>query len=76
MTTVLLEINGTIRLPKESLERYGFEQKMPIRLIETKEGVLLIPITNQPMSDELSSEITEWQEAACETWEEFPYETK
>jgi hypothetical protein len=76
MTALLLETNGTIKLPTESLKRYGFEQKMPIRLIETKEGVLLVPITNQPMSNELSREIAQWQEASSETWEDFSYETK
>ena len=76
MTALLLEPNGTIRLPKESLKRYGFEEKTPIRVIETKEGVLLIPLTDQPMSDELKQEIAQWQEASSETWEEFPYESE
>ena len=76
MTALLLETNGTIKLPKKSLKRYGFEQKTPIRLIETSEGILLIPITNEPMSNELKQEIAEWQEASNETWEDFPYETK
>lgn len=67
MTALLLEPNGTIKLPKKSLKRYGFEEKMPIRVIETKEGVLLIPLTNQPMKDELKQEIAKWQEAASET---------
>ena len=76
MTALLLEPNGTIRLPKKSLKRYGFEEKTPIRVIETKEGVLLVPLTNQPMSDELKLEISQWQEASSETWEEFPYESE
>lgn len=76
MTAILLEANGTIKLPKKSLKRYGFEQKTPIRLIETKEGVLLIPITNEPMSDELKQEIAEWQAASSETLQDFPYESK
>ena len=76
MTALLLEPNGTIKLPKKSLKRYGFEEKTPIRVVETKEGVLLIPLTNQPMSDELKQEISRWQEASSETWEEFPYESE
>jgi len=43
MTALLPEPNGTIKLPQKSLKRYGFEEKMPIRVIETKEGVWLIP---------------------------------
>lgn len=76
MTALTLEPNGTIKLPKKSLERYGFEEKTPIRVIETKEGVLLIPLSGQPMSDELKQEIAQWQEAASETWEDFPYESE
>ena len=76
MTALLLEPNGTIRLPKKSLKRYGFEEKMLIRMIETKEGVLLIPLTDQSMSDELKQEIAQWQEASSGTWEEFPYESE
>jgi bifunctional DNA-binding transcriptional regulator/antitoxin component of YhaV-PrlF toxin-antitoxin module len=76
MTALLLEANGTIKLPKKSLKRYGFEQKTPIRLIETNEGVLLVPLTDQPMSEELRQEIAEWQEASSETWEDFLYEAK
>lgn len=76
MTALLLEANGTIKLPKTSLKRYGFEQKMPVRLIETNEGILLVPITDEPMSKELKQELAEWQESAGETWEDFPYETK
>lgn len=49
---------------------------MPVRLIETKEGILLVPLTNEPMSEELKQEIAEWQEASSETLEDFPYETK
>lgn len=76
MTALLLEANGTIKLPKTCLKRYGFEQKMPVRLIETNEGILLVPITDEPMSKELKQELVEWQESAGETWEDFPYETK
>ncbi len=76
MTAILLEENGTIKLPEKTLKRYGFEQKMPVRLIETSEGILLIPITNEPMSDELKQEIAEWQTASSEIREDFPYETK
>ncbi len=64
MTALLLDPNGTSKLPKKSLKRSGFEQKTPIRLIEISEGILLIPITNEPMSNELKQELTEWQESS------------
>ena len=76
MTALLLEANGTIRLPQKSLKRYGFEQQTPVRVIETDEGILLVPLHSAPMSDELKQEIAEWQQAASETWDDFDYETK
>ncbi len=76
MTAILLEANGTIRLPRESLKRYGFEHQTPVRLIETNEGILLVPLHNAPMTDELKQEIAEWQEAGGEVWNDFAFETK
>jgi hypothetical protein len=36
---------------------------MQFRVIETKKGVLLIPLTDEPMDNELKAEIEEWQAA-------------
>lgn len=74
MTALLMEANGTIKLPKKSLKRYGFAKTTPVRLIETNEGILLVPLHNAPMSEDLKKEIAEWQEATSGNLEEFPYE--
>jgi hypothetical protein len=33
----------------------------PVRLVETRTGILLVPLTDEPMSDELTRELEEWQ---------------
>lgn len=76
MTALLVEATGKIKLPQKSLKRYGWEKSTLVRLIETKEGILLVPMHNAPMNKELQSEIAEWQDAASETWDTFTYETK
>ena len=76
MTALLIQANGTIKLPKKLLKRYGFAEKVPVRLIETNEGILLVPLHNAPMSNVLKQEISEWQEASSLSLEEFPYETE
>jgi hypothetical protein len=43
-------------------------------MIETRSGILLIPLTKEPMSSALSAEIAEWQTLGAEGLELFPYE--
>lgn len=47
---------------------------MSVRLIETRSGLLLVPLTDAPMSVELAQEVQEWQAMSQQTWAEFPYE--
>ncbi len=65
MTTEVLTIeeNGKFTLPDEIVERYQFKTATQFRIIPTQKGVLLIPLSNEPMNEELKSEIEEWQEA-------------
>jgi hypothetical protein len=46
----------------------------PVRIIETRGGVLLVPLGDAPMSPELAEELAEWQALGAESWEMFPYE--
>lgn len=65
MSTVellIIEDGGKITLPGEVLDRYGLAEETPVRLIETQKGILLIPLTNEPMSETLLAEIAEWQQ--------------
>ena len=66
--------NGRITLPKDVVGRYRLEDDTPLRMIETRSGILLIPLTKEPMSSALSAEIAEWQTLGAEGLELFPYE--
>lgn len=66
--------NGKFTLPDDITERYQFKTESHFRIIETQNGVLLIPLTDQPMKTELQAEIEEWQVAGSESWEMFDYE--
>ena len=66
--------NGRITLPKDVVGRYRLEDDTALRMIETRSGILLIPLTKEPMSSALSAEIAEWQTLGAEGLELFPYE--
>jgi bifunctional DNA-binding transcriptional regulator/antitoxin component of YhaV-PrlF toxin-antitoxin module len=65
---------GQITLPTEVLDRYRLTPDIPIRIIETRDGILLVPQTDEPMSEELQRELDEWQSLGTQTWDQFPYE--
>ncbi len=67
---------GQIELPNGLRERYGIAPATPVRIIETRAGILLIPLSDSPMSTELAEELAQWQELSAETWELFPFEEK
>ncbi len=67
---------GQIELPDEVRDRYGMAPATPIRIIETRSGVLLVPLGNAPMSPELAEQLAEWQALGAESWELFPYEAE
>ncbi|NOT59332.1 MAG: hypothetical protein HOP19_03805 [Acidobacteria bacterium] len=72
--TLTLESDGKVVLPELLRKRYGFEQNVPIQVIETASGILLVPLTNEPMSAALQEELAAWQSLSAEAWEQFPYE--
>jgi bifunctional DNA-binding transcriptional regulator/antitoxin component of YhaV-PrlF toxin-antitoxin module len=65
--------SGDLTLPADIIERYQIEKEMQFRVIETQKGVLLIPLTDEPMSEDLAAEIEEWQEIGAEGWDMFEY---
>lgn len=71
-----MEENGKLTLPSDILERYRITKETQFRIIETQKGVLLIPLTDEPMNEELKSEIEEWQTLGSESWEMFGFEEK
>ena len=74
MTSLTLKPGGELTLPAQVCARYGLTPATPIRIIETRSGVLLVPLTAAPMDPELVRELAEWQELSARTWESFAYE--
>jgi bifunctional DNA-binding transcriptional regulator/antitoxin component of YhaV-PrlF toxin-antitoxin module len=65
---------GEIVLPSEVRDRYGLVPDRPVRIVETRSGILLVPLADAPPSEELARELAEWQALGAESWELFPYE--
>ncbi len=74
MTTMTIGQGGEVTLPGDVQERYGLKPEVSVRLIETGSGLLLVPLTNEPMSAELAQELEEWQTLGQMAWAQFPYE--
>lgn len=74
MITTIIGRGGEVTLPSDVQERYGLRPEVSVRLIETRSGLLLVPLTDAPMGEELALEIQEWQALGAETWAQFPYE--
>lgn len=73
-SNLIIEDGGKITLPDAVLARYQLSQDTPVRIIETSSGILLVPLTGEPMSDALASELEEWQSLGAESLVIFPYE--
>jgi len=67
---------GEITLPEDLRNRYRLSPETPIRVIETRNGILLIPQSDAPMSAELAKELEDWQFVSAQAWALFPYETE
>lgn len=70
----MVEDGGKITLPETVRDRYGLAEDTPLRIIETRIGILLVPLTSEPMKEDLRSELEEWQALGAESLELFPYE--
>jgi hypothetical protein len=65
--------DGRITLPKDVVGRYRLDDDTPLRIVETRSGILLIPLTKEPMSSALNAEIAEWQTLGAENHERPPH---
>lgn len=65
--------HGEILLPENMRARHGITGDTPIRVIETRSGILLVPLTREPMSPALARELDQWQSLASTSWEMFEY---
>ncbi len=69
-----VEDGGRITLSDGVRDRYGLEADTPLRIIETLNGILLVPLTNEPMSASLMAELEEWQSLSAESLAVFHYD--
>lgn len=74
MSRKLVIENGRITLPEEVLDRYQLDEETPLRIIETRSGILLVPLTDEPMTADLRVELEAWQELGAESLGTIPYE--
>jgi hypothetical protein len=62
---------GEIALPLQLRQRYGLNSETPVRTIETRSGILLVPLMDAPMDMELSKELADWQSLSASTWKAY-----
>lgn len=74
MAKSMIGSRGEIALPDNVRARYGLAPDTLVRIIETRSGSLLVPLTDAPMSEELREELASWETLGADTWDLFPYE--
>ncbi len=52
-------------LPGDVRDRYGMTLESAVRLVETRTGLLLVPLTDEPMGKALTQELAQWRETDC-----------
>jgi bifunctional DNA-binding transcriptional regulator/antitoxin component of YhaV-PrlF toxin-antitoxin module len=72
--SLVVEAGGRIKLPARITDRYHLAPDTQLRIIEAKGGILLVPLTDDPMSEELKAELSDWQALAQSSLENFPFE--
>ncbi len=76
MLDLTMTQDGRILIPQDIRDRHGFTNETPIRVVETRSGILLVPLGKHAMSEELAKELADWQELSISSWGAFPYEEK
>jgi hypothetical protein len=71
---VMIDKDHRIELPGTVVDRYQLTPDIPIRVVEMSAGILLVPLTDEPMDDELRAELALWQSASAKAWAMFPYD--
>lgn len=74
MEIVTIGPAGQIELPDEVRDRYGLSASTPIRLVETRSGILLVLLGDGSMNPELAEELADWQTLGAESWDQFPFD--
>lgn len=71
---VTIEDGGKITLPAAVRSQYGLAEHTPVRVILTRTGILLVPLTPEPMSASLVEELQAWRSIGAESLDMFPYD--
>ena len=74
MSTAIIDATGAVTLPAEMRSRYHLDASTKVRLVETKHGLLLVPLTDKPLPPALQRELDEWQSLDAGGWDVFPFE--
>lgn len=72
--SLVVEPGGKIRLPESITDRYNLAPDTQLRVVETRSGILLIPLTGDPMSEQLQSELADWQALSQSSLDSLPFE--
>ena len=74
MSTATIDAKGSVLLPADMRSRFHLAPSSEVRVIETRHGLLLVPLTTAPMSAELRRELGEWQSLDATGHDDFPYQ--
>ena len=74
MSTATIDPAGSVLLPAELRHRYHLDPATSVRVVETRHGLLLVPLTDAPIPAALQRELDEWQTLDAAGWDAFPYE--
>ena len=73
MTIMTIERDGKLALPPDIQERSGLLPETAVRVIETRDGILLVPLTDAPMSADLTEELQDRHRPGQEALAKFSY---
>jgi len=68
MSTTTIDPAGTVFLPAELRTRYHLDPETTVRVVETRHGLLLVPLTDEPIPAELQRELDAWQSLDAAVW--------
>lgn len=74
MSNLTVKPNLEVDLPADVCNRYGITPHTSLRIIETRTGILLIPLASEAMDPELAGELEQWQQLGARSLDDFPYE--
>lgn len=59
---------GEIALPGDVRRRYHLAPDTPVRVVETRGGILLVPLTGEAPQGDFAKELADWQSLGAGGW--------